>query len=91
MVGQARAVGRIPSHAAVGYAVFALWAVAPLAVGFGVVATRLVRPDSFAVALGTTAVVALLGGVVSTAILRRRFAAAVPPAERHDPPDPGGL
>jgi ABC-type Na+ efflux pump permease subunit len=79
---QTRAVDRIHPHLAVGYAVLALWVVAPLAVGFAVVATRLAHTgDEFAVALGTTVVFGLLGGLVLTAILRRR-AVVLRPSDR---------
>jgi hypothetical protein len=90
--GRTRAVDRTHPHLAVGYAVLALWVVAPLAVGFGVVVTRFAQPgDQFVVALGTTAVFGLLGGLVSTAILRRRWAALPPVDRRARGHDSGGL
>jgi hypothetical protein len=88
---QTRAVDRLHPHLPVGYAVLALWVVAPLAVGFGVVATRLARAgDEFVVALGTTAVFGLLGGLISAAVLRRRLI-ALPASDRHLRDHPGGL
>jgi hypothetical protein len=52
-----------------------MWAVAPVAVGSGVLAIRLAQPaDPFALAMGTTTGFGLLGGFLMAAILRRRLA-----------------
>lgn len=83
VAGRTRGVARAQPHFALVCAVHALWTVAPLAVGAGVVATRLVQSvDKFAVALGTTVAFGLVGGIVSVAIQHRRFV-AISPAERH--------
>ncbi|WP_199509279.1 hypothetical protein [Nucisporomicrobium flavum] len=50
----------------------AVWIVAPLAVGLGVLAVRLAQPqDAFPLVLGATTAFGLAGGVAVAAIQRR--------------------
>jgi len=58
---------------AVGWTVFAVWLIAPLAVGCGVLAAWLAGPDDeFAAALGATAVAGLISGLFAAGPVRRR-------------------
>ena len=70
---QTRSAGIAYPVIVLGYAVLAVSVVASLAVGLGVVAARVAGPGAvFAVALGTTTVTGLFGGLLVAPALFRR-------------------